>query len=74
MTMAMKLKEREEFAVLADRISAIRELKNDLTHERLISAFHLEEEQLTQILSMLDKYPDKDSWDIAEEIMLNPVE
>lgn len=28
--------------------------------------FHLDEDQLNGILSLLDKYPDKDEWELAE--------
>ena len=69
MTMAMKIKEREEVVVLADRISSISELRTDTSNERMMKVFHLEKEQLNEILSLLDKYPNKDEWELAEMIL-----
>ena len=69
MTMAMKIKEENKVAVLADRISAIRELRNDMTNDKIMKIYHLEEEQLNEILSLLDKYTNKDEWELAEMIL-----
>ena len=40
-----------------------------MTNEMLMEGFHLDETQLTEILSLLDKYPDKDEWELAEMIL-----
>ena len=69
MTLAMKIQEHEEIAVLADRISSIRVFKNKMTNEMLMEGFHLDEVQLNEILSLLDKYPNKDEWKLAEMIL-----
>ena len=69
MTPAMKIKEEKEIAVLADRISSIRIGKAQLNTELMMNMFHLDEDQLTEILSLLDKYPDKDEWALAEMIL-----
>ena len=69
MTLAMKIQEREEVAVLTDRISTIKELRTQLSEQALAKAFHIETDQLTEILSLLDKYPDKDEWELAEMII-----
>ena len=69
MTLAMKIQEREEIAVLSDKIASVREGRNEGSNEFLMKILHLEQEQFDEILSLLDKYPDKDEWELAEMIL-----
>ena len=69
MTFAMKVREENEIVVLVDRISAIKVGRNNVDNEMLMNMFHLDEDQLNEILSLLDKYPDKDEWELAEMIL-----
>ena len=69
MTFAMKVKEENEVAVLANNISSISKLRDEMSNNRLADIFNLEEDQLTEILTLLDKYPDKDEWELAEMIL-----
>ena len=69
MTMAMKIKEENEIVVLADRISAIRKLRGRINNEEIEEIYNINNEQLNEILSLLDKYPDKDEWELAEMIL-----
>ena len=69
MTFAMKVKEENEVAVLANNISSISKLRDEMSNNRLADIFNLEEDQLTEILTLLDKYPNKDEWELAEMIL-----
>lgn len=69
MTLAMKLTEDRKVTVLANNITLIRKMKDDTNNERLMDIFSLNEEQLNKILSLLDKYSDKDEWELAEMIL-----
>lgn len=69
MTLAMKIQEEKEVDILADRIAAIKVGRNNVDNEMLMNMFHLDEDQLNEILSLLDQYPNKDEWEIAEMIL-----
>ena len=69
MTMAMKLKEREEIGGLEKSISAIRKGRGKATDDFLINILGLDKEIFVEITDMLDENPDKSDWDIAETII-----
>ena len=69
MTLAMKIQEREEIAVLVDRISAIKKGRGQGADDLIMNMFNMNDEQFNEILSLLDKYPDKDEWELAEMIL-----
>ena len=69
MTMAMKIKEENKITDLSRIISAIRKMREDTNNEKIMYIFSLDENQLTEILSLLDQYPDKDEWELAEMIL-----
>ncbi len=69
MTMAMKLKEREEIGGLEKSVSAIRKGRGQATDDFLINFFGLNRDIFVEITDMLDENPDKSDWDIAETII-----
>ena len=69
MTFAMKVKEENEVAVLAHNIWDVKEGRSEFSNELLMKVLHLKQEQFDEILSLLDKYPDKDEWELAEMIL-----
>ena len=44
-------------------------MREDTNNEKIMYIFNLEEDQLNEILFLLDKYPDKDEWELAEMIL-----
>ncbi len=69
MTMAMKIKEREEIVDLTRVISAVSKMRRRINNEEIEEFFNISSEQLDEILTLLDKYPDKDEWELAEMIL-----
>ena len=69
MTMAMKIKEREEIVALETVISAVSKMRIELSNEKMEKFLNIKSEQLDEILTLLDKYPDKDEWELAEMIL-----
>ena len=69
MTMAMKIKEREEIVDLKRVISAVSKMRVELSNEKMEKFLNINSEQLDEILTLLDKYSDKDEWELAEMIL-----
>ena len=69
MTMAMKIKEENEIVDLARVISATKNLQGKLSNQEISDALMITIEQYNEILSLLDQYPNKDEWEIAEMIL-----
>lgn len=69
MTMAMKIKEREEVAVLAHDISSIKKKRGTIPDEMIINFLDYEQEQFDEIVKLIDSSPDKDEWELAEMIL-----
>ena len=69
MTLAMRIQEENEIVDLSRIILTISKLRGEMSNDRLVDIFNLKEDQLTEILSLLDQYPDKDEWELAEMIL-----
>ena len=69
MTMNMKIKEENKVTDLTRIISTLKRLHGYVDEQLLIESLDLNEEKMNEILSLLDKYPKKDEWELAEMIL-----
>ena len=71
MTLNMRIMEENKITDLAKIVSAIKKGRGRCTDDIIMNMFDLNIEQYDKIISMLDKYPDKDIWELAEMILYN---
>ena len=69
MTMAMKIQEREEIAGLEKSVSAIRNSRGNVADDIIMQVLSLTQNQFDEISEMINCYPDKSDWDIADAII-----
>ncbi len=68
MSLAFRIGEEREIADLNRVVSALKELRGEMSERSLARVFHLEPERLRTILDAIDANPDKTDWEIAELI------
>ena len=69
MTMAMKIKEENKITDLARVVSTLKKMRGKLSNQEIEEYLDITGEQLNEIIENLDKYPDKDEWELAEMIL-----
>ena len=69
MTMALKLQEQKEIGALENSVKAIRNGKGTVADELVMKLLGIDKTQYVEISDMIDAYPDKSDWDIAEAII-----
>ena len=69
MTLAMKLDENRELGEYKEKVSAVRNGKGIAADELVMKLLGLDKKQYNEISDMIDKFPDKSDWDIAEAIL-----
>ena len=69
MTLSMKLKEERMLGSFVEKISTIRELRNELSYEKLMKAVRIDKAELDKIIKNIDCNPNWSDEEIAEDIL-----
>ena len=69
MTIALKLQEQRELADFKRIVTTVRNGKGIVADELVMKILGIDKTQYVEISDMIDAYPDKSDWDIAEAII-----